>query len=97
MISESLIDLQPVFSFALVTNEGVLGLTPEDESTGGVFTLGKTDQSLYTGEISYAPLVTNSDYSTTYPSSWSSTVTSFTSNGNVIQGSSMNVLFDTGE
>lgn len=73
------------------------GLTSQDESVGGVFTLGKTDSSLYTGEISYAPLVTNSVYSTSYPSSWSSTISSFTSNGNQIPNSGVDILFDTGE
>lgn len=72
-------------------------VTATSENEGGVFTLGELDSSLYSGNVSWKPLVFENAYSKDKPSSWKSQIDFLTVNGKQIVGTEdMTSLFDTG-
>lgn len=81
----------------MIRNKVKDNITYHSENEGGVFTLGELDSSLYSGDVAWRPLVYETPYSTTKPSSWHSQIDSLTVNGKPLVGTeNMTTLFDTG-
>lgn len=86
---------QPLYGLNLFTQKNAAP-SLDSIAPGGHLTIGHLDDTLYDGEISYSPLVLDPNFSNEFPGSWTAQIDSFKVNGQVLPGSTLDVLFDNG-